>query len=78
VAAAAIDNLAALVAQKGSVPWRVRERTRLAATRLPTDAATVARVDALVSSTMDSPHATAVDQLADVLHFRYEMTRELA
>jgi len=75
VAEAAIANLAGLATRKNVTTWRVRERTRLAATRLPTDPATLSRVERL--ATMDSPHATALGQLADVLRFRHDMSEEL-
>lgn len=57
--------------------WRVRERLRLAAVRMPADATSLDRVAELALSIADTPYVSAVGDLADTLRFRYEMTEEL-
>jgi uncharacterized protein DUF5691 len=76
LSAAVLEALSALA--RRSVPsWRVADLCRLAATRLPVDAAEPLGGEGWPGAG-DGPVRRAVEALVDVLRFRYEMLEELA
>jgi hypothetical protein len=68
------DHLAGLLRRAGT-GWRIRERCRLAATRLPPDPSLLT---GLAESTgADDGGGRAIEELIEVLRFRYDMIEEL-